>query len=261
MTSDDARNRMIARMLNLTESEEYGNMHMDSLWSPGEHPRRRNGQFAPKGEGGGGSAPTNSGAVKANPKSNSAKGTQNNSSTLSHESSKNPPREQNPTRHYSLKVNGPKKTEKFIRQYAKKHPEVIEEGRKLNFVLNKIKRFNRTHDPEDEGTFSAITGERINSDTGYWVTFHQNQSLEMPYKAYNSQIYGIMCAIAMRETGSKDVYIGFFGGNAEVSFYCEDSERAMKFASEQNQHSYYDVEQDLPIKTKTYNKATNPLRN
>ena len=68
-----------------------------------------------------------------------------------------------------------------------------------------------------------------------------------------------MCAVAKKRLGSKDTYIGFFG-NPEVSFHCDDIEKAMSFAIEHNQQSIYDVVKDRTIKNPFYDKSKNPIK-
>ena len=75
-----------------------------------------------------------------------------------------------------------------------------------------------------------------------------------------------MCAITMRELGSKDVYIGCFG-NPEVSFTCLDYDTAMSFAQKHNQNGIWDnsieIKSDEDVERATiqnpfYNPKTNP---
>lgn len=56
MRSDDARERMIKRMLKL-DGSEYARMDFEGEWNEGDHPRAKNGTFTTKGQGETGNAP------------------------------------------------------------------------------------------------------------------------------------------------------------------------------------------------------------
>lgn len=155
-------------------------------------------------------------------------------------------------------IDGPKETKAFIRDYFDIHPEIRQEAEKYTGVLDEVKFFQQRHPDAADGTYSALTGERVELDGGYSVTFHQNYTLDDPYGAYDADDYAAMCAIAKHELNSEDVYIGFFG-NAEVSFICYDKKTAMDFAVENNQYSVYDCENDTLILNEHWNKNTNPV--
>lgn len=158
----------------------------------------------------------------------------------------------------SIAINGPSETKAYVDDYIKKHPEVAEEAKKYKDVLEKVQNFQKNNPNAEEGTYSAVTGELVNPSSGYAVTFHQNKTADNPYGAYDSDTYAKMCAIAKRETGSSDVYIGYFG-NAEVSFNCSSPGKAMTFATQHNQHSIFDCSRFEVVENKQYNKATNPI--
>lgn len=162
----------------------------------------------------------------------------------------------------TIKVNGPKQTKAFIDKYFSQHPEVKADVEKYKDVMDKVANFQRDHPDAEDGTYSATTGERVEV-TGYCVTFHQNLTASEPYGGYSSDDYAAMCAISKHELGSEDVYIGYFG-NAEVSFSCQDREKALNFAIEHNQHSVYDSSadyEDALILNPHYDPDTNPIEN
>lgn len=158
----------------------------------------------------------------------------------------------------NIKVDGPQQTKSFIDSYFKEHPEVREEAKKYKDVLNNVRNFQKMHPDAVDGTYDAVTGELLNIDTGYCVTFHQNKSIDDPFGAYDADDYAAMCAITLRELGSKTVNIGYFG-NPEVSFQCDDFERAKRFAIEHNQHSIFDCAEGRVIKNDLWNPNTNPI--
>ena len=158
----------------------------------------------------------------------------------------------------SIQVDGPSQTKAFVAEYVKKHPEIEEEAKKYKNVLDNVQNFQKNHPGAEDGTYSAVTGELVNPSSGYAVTFHQNKTASDPYGAYDSDTYSKMCAIAKRETGSADVYIGYFG-NAEVSFNCSSPGKAMKFAVEHNQHSIFDCSRFEVVENPKYNGKTNPI--
>lgn len=162
-------------------------------------------------------------------------------------------------RNTDIAVNGPGQTKAFVDSYVKEHPEIAEEAKKYANVLENVQNFQKNNPNAEAGTYSAVTGELVNPSSGYAVTFHQNKTADNPYGAYDSDTYAKMCAITKKETGSSDVYIGYFG-NAEVSFNCPTIGRAMEFAVKHNQHSIYDCSRDrVIVNTEKYNKSTNPI--
>lgn len=73
MNPYDARDRMIARMLHLTESEGRGRVRMDfeGEWDEEAHPRAKNGQFTRKGQGETGDIPEDIATVRSYSKATS----------------------------------------------------------------------------------------------------------------------------------------------------------------------------------------------
>ena len=154
----------------------------------------------------------------------------------------------------STEVDGPKGTKSFIKDYFKKNPGVKKEADKYRGILDKVKNFAA----DGDGTFSATTGEKLDLDDGYCVTFHQNYTLDDKYGAYDDETYAQMCAIAKKELGSDDVYIGYYG-NPEVSFKANDYKTAMDFAMKHNQKSIFNNKTKKTRLNWRYNSKTNPI--
>lgn len=213
---------------------------MADNWDEGKHPRDNDGKFT-----------SNGGKTSAQRlKEILEKRTGSIASMGKKEYNKEEPR---------IKIDGPSHTREYIDEYVGKHPEIVKEAKKYEGVLDTIKNFRKLYPDAPDGTYSATTGKPVKIDSGYSVTFHQNYTLENPYGAYDSHTYALMCAIAKKELGSEDVYIGVFG-NPEVSFNCKDKEKAIRFAIEHNQHSIYNCKTGKILKNTTkYNKKTNPI--
>ena len=151
-------------------------------------------------------------------------------------------------------VNGPKETKGFIKDYFAKNPEVKKDVKKFKGILDKVKNFTA----DGDGTFSATTGEKLDLDDGYCVTFHQNYTLDDKFGAYDDESYAQMCAIAKHALGSDDVYIGYYG-NPEVSFKAKDYKSAMDFAMKHNQKSIFNNKTKKTRMNWNYNPKTNPI--
>lgn len=158
----------------------------------------------------------------------------------------------------SIKCKGPQDTKRFISEYMDAHPEVKSQVGKYMGVLDKVKNFAKDNPNAEDGTYSATTGEMVTELPPYCVTFHQNNTASDPYGAYTSEDYAAMCAIAINELKSADVYIGYFG-NPEVSFSCDSKEAAQYFAVEHNQNSIFDSSTFNTIYNKAYVKELNPI--
>lgn len=222
-------------------------------WQESQHPRGKGGKFAPKGSGSvSGSGESEGGTVKSSEPLDNNPQTEHNRTPKEHRATSGWSQHKND----QIQVSGPAKSKEFIRQYMPEHPEVAAEVPKYKGVLEKV----RTFSAKEPGTYSAITGEKLDIPEGYSVTFHQNMTAEDPYGAYTDDDYAAMCAIAKHELGSDDVYIGFFG-NPEVSFLCKDEKTAKKFAIEHNQHSIWNNWTNrLIVNRKKYRPDLNPIR-
>ena len=204
-------------------------------WEEDKHPRNENGQFTTGNDG-------------------------------NSESKKNSASESKPKKDWAemtgedVKVDGPEKTKTFIEEYFKEHPEVEKEAQKYKDVFDNVSKFKeRFPDAEDEHSYDAVTGEEVDVDSGYCVTFHQNYKIGDEYGAYDSDTYASMCAIAMNELGAEKCYIGYFG-NPEISFNCPDKDTARRFAIEHNQHSVFDAETFDLWENPYWNEETNPIK-
>ena len=82
-----------------------------------------------------------------------------------------------------VELDGPKGTKKFISDYVKNNPEIEKEAKKYKGILEKVRNFKS----DGDGTFSATTGERLDLDSGYCVTFHQNYKLDDKYGMYDDE--------------------------------------------------------------------------
>ena len=153
-----------------------------------------------------------------------------------------------------IELDGPSGSKGFADKYMASHPDVAKEASKYRGVLNKVKTFKA----DEDGTFSATTGERLDLTEGFCVTFHQNLKIGDEYGAYDDDTYSKMCAITKHELKSSDVYIGYYG-NPEVSFNCPDEKTAMDFAVRHNQKSIYNCKTGKTILNKHYNPETNPI--
>ena len=160
----------------------------------------------------------------------------------------------------TVQVLGPQDSERYAQEYAKEHPEILEDAKLYLEVRKNVMNFQADHPDAEAGTYSATTGALIPPEEipGVCVTFHQNLAADDPFGGYTDETYALMCAIARRELGCKDVYIGYFG-NAEVSFQCPDMQKAMDFAVIHNQHSIYDPETNSLYVNPFYDAELNPI--
>ena len=79
-----------------------------------------------------------------------------------------------------IELDGPSGSKGFADKYMASHPDVAKEASKYRGVLNKVKTFKA----DEDGTFSATTGERLDLTEGFCVTFHQNLKIGDEY-GYN----------------------------------------------------------------------------
>ena len=160
----------------------------------------------------------------------------------------------------TMKVGGPKGTRKYVEEYMKDHPEVAREATKYMGVRQKVANFLKDHpEAENFNTYDAETGKVKNIDSGYCVTFHQNNTADDPLGGYTDEDYANLCAIAMHELGANGVNIGYYG-NPEVSFECQSEDAAKRFAVEHNQQSVYNASTGRTLKNKQYDPKLNPIR-
>ena len=157
-------------------------------------------------------------------------------------------------------VNGPKRSREFMMEYVGKNPEVLKEAKKFMDIRRKVNDFVKDHpEAENFNTYDSETGKVKNIDSGFCVTFHQNNTADDPLGGYSDNDYAIMCAIAMRELGADGVNIGYYG-NPEVSFVCNDETAAKEFAVKHNQQSVYNASTGRTLVNKQWDMSTNPIR-
>ena len=157
-----------------------------------------------------------------------------------------------------IQVGGPKASKGFIDDYIKKNPEIKKEASKYKGALEKVKNFDKDHPGIKDGTYDVFTGEPVEQNDGYCVTFHQNLAIGDEFGGYDDDDYARMCAIAVKELGCDKPNIGRFG-NPEISFNCKDFGKAKDFAIKHNQHSVYDVANDDLWINPHYDRSKNPI--
>lgn len=103
-----------------------------------------------------------------------------------------------------------------------------------NELQQKFREANKGVDTYDE------EGTLIVFDDGWQVSFQEDTTEDPTHGHYiTDSDYDATVERISKETGSKP-YIGFFGGNAEISFYCKSFEMAMQIARRYNQESVFD---------------------
>ena len=203
-----------------------------------EHPRGKGGKFVPKGQGNS-SAPIDNEAQTSNNKS--VKGWKGLKAVM--------------------EVGGPKGAKAFIADYLKKNPDVKAEIPKYMHVRDLVQNFTKKYPhAENFNTYDATTGEKLDIQDGFCVTFHQNQDPKDPLGGYTDEDYAAMCAIAKKELNSDSVNIGYYG-NTEVSFICKDEKAAKEFAIKHNQKSVYNAATGRTLMNRQYDPQLNPIEN
>ena len=162
-----------------------------------------------------------------------------------------------------IKVHGPKETKKYIDSYLKAHPEaakkIRKDAKKYSDALRRVRDFQKDNPDAENGTYSAATGKPVKVDSGYCVTFHQNNKIGDEFGGYDDKTYAMMAAVAKHELGSDDVYIGYFG-NPEISFNCKNYQQAKRYCIEHNQNSLYDAKRHVLWINEHWDERTNPIK-
>ena len=159
-----------------------------------------------------------------------------------------------------LEVSGPRMSKGYIDKYLADHPDVAQNVQKYMDIRRKVNDFVKDHpEAENYNTYDAETGQVKDIDSGFCVTFHQNNTADDPLGAYSDKDYAAMCAIAANELGADGVNIGYYG-NPEVSFVCNDETAAKEFAVRHNQQSVYNASTGRTLVNKQWDMSTNPIR-
>ena len=247
-------------------------------WEENDHPRGKGGKFVSKGSG---SVSSGSGNAESKSEPINLKG-------LSEKNKPDTPQRPNVEKHEEtlrdpqltgadpesnnksvhgwsrlkadVEVDGPKQSRSFVSEYLKRNPDVKKEIPKYMHVRDLVQNFTkRFPHAENFNTYDATTGQKLDIQDGFCVTFHQNLTDSDTLGAYSDEDYAAMCAIAKKELGSDSVNIGYFG-NPEVSFVCKDEKKAKEFAVKHNQNSVYNASTGKTLKNKKWNPETNPIR-
>ena len=160
----------------------------------------------------------------------------------------------------TMEVGGPKAARDYFRKYFQENPDVAQQATKYMDVRKKVANFLTDHpEAENFNTYDYKTGKVKPIESGFCVTFHQNNSADDPLGGYTDQDYANLCAIAAHELGTDEVNIGYYG-NPEVSFVCQDEAAAKSFAVRHNQQSVYNANTGRTLKNKEWRKDLNPIR-
>lgn len=162
-----------------------------------------------------------------------------------------------------VKANGPKEAKQYVKSYLKAHPEakkqIYADAKKYSDALERVRSFRAEHPGAEDGTYNMKTGELQNPTSGYCLTFHQNLGIGKELDGYDEKTYALMTAITKHELGSDDVYIGNFG-NPEISFKCNDYQKAKRFCIEHNQYSIWDAKTSREWMNDLWEEETNPIK-
>ncbi len=93
---------------------------------------------------------------------------------------------------------------------------------------------------KDDGTYNVNTGDAIEYDNGYQVTFVRPEAFEQLDKYDWEKITNYYC-----DYFKSDAHIGVYCGDAEVSFHSISLEKSIKVMEEFNQESILDWEQKM----------------
>ena len=113
-----------------------------------------------------------------------------------------------------------------------------------------------------DGTYDLRTGESKNYDSGYAVTFHQNEpdkdgKLKSIFGRYTPEEYDRLTN-EIAEKYDADVNVGVFG-NPEVSFHIDNLQDAAKIAMKYNQQSLWCFKTGKAILFSGYDRSQNPI--
>ena len=90
-----------------------------------------------------------------------------------------------------------------------------------------------------DGTYVLATGKPISYKTGYQVSFQEETTEKPGHGAYIDDDEYDRKVIALSKELDAEPDLGYFDGEAEISFHVEDFNKAMEVARRHNQHSIY----------------------
>jgi len=124
--------------------------------------------------------------------------------------------------------------------------------KKKDDLFNKLKN-------EEDGTYDAKTGKRVELTEGYQVAFQTSESEDKESKGYlTDDKYDEIVEKFRRLTGSEP-YVGKFDV-PEISFTCKNKRQALRLAREYNQHSIWDNRGCHIIKNGYYDSSKNHVK-
>lgn len=144
-----------------------------------------------------------------------------------------------------------------LRQQEKKEYATQKANKKLTddknvSTIKGCKRKLSAFKGKDEGTYDLETGESVNYESGYQVSFQQTSD------NYTEDQFDEKVAELARRTGT-NADAGIFDDNPEVSFHVENLKQSMEIAVEYNQHSVWDWKRGRIIKNLKFNVSTNKV--
>lgn len=166
-----------------------------------------------------------------------------------------------------IRVKSPSETRKYLAEWQDKNPDIDlkKEGEQYKKVLSTVRDFEKNAPDKKDGTFSMEPPHKPqNLKRGFSLTFHQNNTADDPFGAYDDDTYGQMCAMTMHDlTGlgyeTKGPFVGHYG-NPEVSFVADDVDDALDFAVRHNQASVWDNKAQIEMINPFYKPEFNPIK-
>ena len=121
-------------------------------------------------------------------------------------------------------------------------PEAKYNNVKLVGVIDRIMSFETK---EDNQSYDYETGEVVDFDDGFMVSFHQNEDdgfggFLSHFGKYTPEQYDQMATEFANKNKVDAITIGVYGGQPEISFKVKSIKQAWKLMIEHNQESIYD---------------------
>lgn len=131
----------------------------------------------------------------------------------------------------------------------------------LKDVMSRVK----SYEGKPEGTYDYHTGEKLEFDYGFMVTFHQNQPdgyghYLSHYGRYSAEEYDKIATDFANDNQVDAVTIGVFDDEPEISFLVKTIEQAYQLMNKYNQKSVWDNVRGRPRPNRDYDKTKNPMR-